>query len=100
MNIQDSIPVTANKKWSQNPHETREHNHFHARRLQMRYELSVILLTGFPSGIEIKARNPELPGDPEGTRIRLIGQNYFHNSGKIAGALRQQNVAKVLSPPR
>jgi hypothetical protein len=37
MNIQDPIPVTANKKWSQNPHETREHDHFHARRLQMRY---------------------------------------------------------------
>jgi hypothetical protein len=46
----------------------------------MRYELSVILLTGFASGIDIKSRNPELPGDPEGTRVRLIGQDYFHKA--------------------
>ena len=83
MNIQDPIPVTANKKGCQDPHESREHDHFHARCLQMRYELSVILLPGFASGIEIKARNPELLGDPESTRIRLIGQDYFHKAWKI-----------------
>ena len=42
--------------------------------------------------------NTKLLSDPEGSSVRLIGQDYFDLGRKITIPLRQQNVAKVLSP--
>jgi len=89
MDVQDPVPVVPHKIGRENPHESGEDHQLHPGGVEALHQPPVVLLALLTGRVQEKAGHAELAGDPQSSRLRLVGQDYLHLRREISGQLRQ-----------